>query len=372
MNKLCILFAMVLFFQVSAQEKPNPQTLEPGEKAVDFNLKGVDGKMYSLDSFSDAKVLAVVFSAPHCPTAQAYEDRLIDIQNDFDDKGVLVVMINPNHPEAVALEEMGYSDMGDSFEDMVARAKDKGYNFPFLYDGDTQETSIAYGPVATPHAFVFDEKLTLRYVGRIDDDESIGAAEQHDMRNAIEALLAGEEVRVKQTKTFGCSVKWKWKGDWRNKLDADWAKKEVPLENLSVRGLKKLMKNDSEKLRLINVWASWCGPCVAEFDELVETYRMYKGRDFEMYTVSTDRLDKKEQVREFLEEKNAAVDNNFIFESAKRDDLLDNLDPEWQGAIPHTVLVEPGGKIVYRSSGGLDFRELRKAIVENELIGRYY
>ena len=83
MNKLCILFAMVLFFQVSAQEKPNPETLKPGDKAVDFNLKGVDGKMYSLDSFSDAKVLAIVFSAPHCPTAQAYEDRLIDMQNRF-------------------------------------------------------------------------------------------------------------------------------------------------------------------------------------------------------------------------------------------------------------------------------------------------
>lgn len=119
MDKVGILFAMVLFFQVSAQEKPNPETLQPGDKAVDLNLKGVDGKMYSLDSFSDAKVLAIVFSAPHCPTAQAYEERLIDIQNDFGDKGVQMVVINPNHPEAVCLEEMGYSDMGDSFEDMV-------------------------------------------------------------------------------------------------------------------------------------------------------------------------------------------------------------------------------------------------------------
>lgn len=372
MDKLTVLFALFFAFHVSAQQHPEPVTLEPGAKAVDFNLKGVDGKMYSLHSFNDAKVLVFIFSAPHCPTAQAYEDRIIAIQNDYGKKGVQVVKINPNDPNAVCLEEMGYSDLGDSFDDMVIRAKDKEYNFPFLYDGDTEEMSIAYGPVATPHAYVFDENRILRYVGRIDDNEKIGAAKQHDLRNAIEAVLAGKEPSLTQTKVFGCSVKWKWKNDWRKKLDADWAKKEVPLENLSVEGLKKLVKNDSDKLRLINIWATWCGPCIAEFDELVDTYRMYMGRDFEMYTISTDRLNIRDKVHEFLQKKEAAINNNFIFESENRYDLIENLDPKWQGEIPYTIIVEPGGKIVYRSSGGLKFFELRKAIVEHPKIGRYY
>jgi thiol-disulfide isomerase/thioredoxin len=372
MKKLVVLFAAIFSLNVFAQQISDPVTLEPGSKALDFNLKGVDGKMYSLDSFKDAKILVFVFSAPHCPTAQAYEDRLIAMQNDYRSKGVQLVKIMPNDPEAVCLEEMGYSDVGDSFEDMVVRARDKGYNFPFLYDGDTEEMSIAYGPVATPHAYVFDENRILRYVGRIDENEKIGAAKQHDLRNAIEAVLDGKEPPVVQTKVFGCSIKWKWKGDWRKKLDSDWAKKEVPLENLSVAGLKKLMKNDSEKLRLINVWATWCGPCIAEFDELVDTYRMYMGRDFEMYTISTDRMDKRSNVKEFLQTKQAAINNNFIFDSENRYDLIDNLDPKWQGAIPYTVIVEPGGKIVYRSSGGIKFLELRRAIVENPKIGRYF
>jgi len=372
MNKLTVLFALFFTFHVSAQQHPEPVTLEPGAKAIDFNLKGVGGKVYSLDSFKDTKILVMIFSAPHCPTAQAYEDRLIAIQNDYRSKGVQLVKINPNDPNAVCLEELGYSDLGDSFEDMVIRAKDKGYNFPFLYDGDTGEMSIAYGPVATPHAYVFDENRILRYVGRIDESEKPGTAKQHDLRNAIEAVLEGKEPPVSQTKVFGCSVKWKWKGDWRKKLDSDWAKKEVPLENLTVDGLKELMKNDSEKLRLINVWATWCGPCIAEFDELVDTYRMYMGRDFEMYTISTDKLNIKNKVQEFLQKKEAAIDNNFIFESDNRYDLIDNLDPKWQGAIPYTVIVEPGGKIVYRSSGGIKFLELRKAIVEHPLIGRYF
>ena len=372
MKNQLLLFALLLSFPVFSQEKQEPKTLEPGSKAIDFQLKGVDNKMYSLKSFEQARILVIVFSAPHCPTAQAYEDRLIKLQNEYKNQQVQLVMINPNSPEAVCLEERGYTDLGDSFEDMQIRAKEKGYNFPFLDDGKTEETSIKYGPVATPHAFVFDQNRILRYVGRIDNSEKIGSATQHDLKNAIDALLAGKEVALKQTKVFGCSIKWKWKNEWKAKLDEDWAKKEAPLETLSVDELKVLVKNDSEKLRVINVWATWCGPCIAEFSELVDTYRMFMGRDFELFTISTDKLENREKVNEFLQNKNAAFTNNYIFESENKYDLIDNFDEEWPGQIPYTIIVEPGGKIVWRSSGGLNFLDFRKAIVENPLIGRYF
>ncbi len=372
MNKLLVLFSLCAVNVAFSQSHPEPVTIEPGSKAIDFKLKGTDEKMYSLSSFKNAKILVIIFSAPHCPTAQAYEDRIIKIQNDYKKKGVQVVMINPNSPESVCLEERGYTDLGDTFEDMQIRAKEKGYNFPFLDDGETEETSVKYGPVATPHAFVFDGERILRYVGRIDESEKPGTAKQHDLRNAIEAVLSGKEVEVKKTKVFGCSIKWKWKNDTRKKLDADWVKKESPLETLSIATMKSLLKNDSKKLRVINVWATWCGPCIAEFSELVDTYRMFMGRDFEMYTISTDKQDKKDKVKEFLQSKNAALNNNFIFESENKYDLIENFDPDWNGEIPYTVIVEPGGKIVWRNSGGLNFLEFRKAIVENPLIGRYF
>lgn len=372
MKKFIALLFVWLTFTTVAQEVQNPVTLEPGAKAIDFKLQGIDNKWYTLSSFDEAKILVIVFSAPHCPTAQAYEERLISLQQNYKNKGVQLVMINPNSPDAVCLEERGYTDLGDSFEDMQIRAKDMAYNFPFLYDGDTEETSVKYGPVATPHAFVFDNERILRYVGRIDNSEKIGTATQHDLKNAIEAILQNNEVEIKKTKVFGCSIKWKWKNETRKKLDEEWLKKEVELEKLSVEKLRVLLTNESKNLRVINIWATWCGPCVAEMPELVNTYRMFKGRDFEMYTISTDKTENYEKVKTFLQDKSVAINNNYIFESDNKYDLIENFDSEWPGQIPYTVIVEPGGKIVWRNSGGIDFLKFRKAIVENKLIGRYF
>ncbi|NQU85093.1 MAG: redoxin domain-containing protein [Mariniphaga sp.] len=372
MNRILFILLMFTTTLTFAQEVPDPETLKPGSKAPDFNLPGIDGKNYSLQSFSDAKILVFIFGATHCPTAQAYEDRIIKIQNDFKEKGLQVVMISPNAPYSVCLEENGYTDLGDTFEEMKIRAKDKGYNFPFLYDGDTEEMSIKYGPVATPHTFIFDQDRILRYVGRIDDSEKIGTEKIHDARNAIEAILAGKEVEVKQTKVFGCSIKWKWKDGYRKTLDEQWTKKEIPLNELSVAGLKELLKNDTENLLVINIWATWCGPCIAEMPAFVDTYRMFMGRDFDMVTISTDKLSIKDKVQKFLEEKNAALTNNYIYGDENKYDLIEAIDPEWQGQIPYTLFVEPGGKIYYRHSGGIMPLTLRKKIVDHPLIGRYF
>ncbi len=149
----------------------DPETLSIGKKAPDFSLKGIDGKNYSLDSFKEAEVLCIVFSANHCPTAQAYEERMKQLSADYKHEEMMMVAISSNYPEAVCLEELGYSDMGDTFEDMKIRAADKAYNFPYLYDGDTQEVAIAYGAKATPHVFIFDAERKLRYTGRIDEME---------------------------------------------------------------------------------------------------------------------------------------------------------------------------------------------------------
>ena len=175
---------------------------------IGFNLPGVDGKRYTLASFAPSKVLVIVFTANHCPTAQAYEQRIAQLDADFRDRGVQLVLVSPNDPLALRLDEQGYTDLGDTLEEMKLRAQDRGWKFPYLYDGETEAMSRQYGPVATPHVFVFDAARRLRFAGRVDDNENPAKATTADARDAILAVLAGKPVPVETTKVFGCSVKW--------------------------------------------------------------------------------------------------------------------------------------------------------------------
>src|SRR5687768_17283519 len=208
-----------------------PKTLSIGSPAPDFSLQGTDGKTYSLASFKNASGLVIIFTCNHCPTAQAYEDRIKKITSDYADKNVSVVAISPNDPESVRLDELGYTDLSDSFEEMKIRAEQKKFIFPYLYDGETQSVSKQYGPVATPHVFVFDKKRILRYQGRIDNMENpTKTPTSTDTRNVIDALLNNKTVRVASTKVFGCSVKWSDKQASVKKGLEEWAKEPVKLE----------------------------------------------------------------------------------------------------------------------------------------------
>lgn len=350
----------------------DPKTLEIGSKAPDFKLPGVDGKTYSLASFKAAKILVIVFTCNHCPTAQAYEDRIINMAKEYKTKGVALVAISPNDPKSVRLDELGWSDMGDSFAEMKVRARQKKFPFPYLYDGDTEIASKKYGPIATPHVFVFDKDRKLRYQGRIDDVEKpTGTPKNLDARNAIDALLAGKEVPVTTTKVFGCSVKWASKSDWMAKAKEQWAKEPVEVNMIDEAGIKELIENKSEKLRLINVWATWCGPCVTEFPSFIEMNRMYRNRDFELVTVSADNPTNKDRVLKFLQ-KNQASATNYLFSLDDKYKLIEAIDPKWQGALPYTILVEPGGKIVYARQGIIDPAQMKKMVIENRLMGRVY
>lgn len=345
------------------------KTLAIGAAAPEFRLPGVDGKTYTLEDFEAAQVLVLIFTCNHCPTAQAYESRIQSLHNEYKDKGVAVVAISPNDPLAVRLDELGYSDMNDSFEEMKIRAKMYKFAFPYLYDGEKQEASKAYGPVATPHVFVFDQARTLRYCGRIDNNEKPAKVTNHDTRDAIEALLEGKPVAVETTKTFGCSVKWADKRDGVAQADEAWAKEPVTLELASLDEIKTLVSNQTNKTILINVWATWCGPCVEEFPELVIINRMYRKRDFQMISICVDDVSERGKALEFLK-KNQAAFTNVMYKEDDKYALMDALDPEAPGSIPYTLLIKPGGEVIYRKAGVIDPQELKTVIVNQ--IGRYY
>ena len=347
-------------------------TLAVGQPAPDFMLPDTEGTLRSLEDYADAPVLVLAFTANHCPTAQAYEQRLIDVQRDYQDRGVQVVAISPNSPLGLLYEELGYTDLNDDYAVLGARADYAGFNFPYLYDGDDHAASLQYGPVATPHVFVLDADRTLRYTGRLDESEQPGTANAEDLRAAVDALLAGEEVPQPTTKTFGCSTKWAWKDEYRERTDAAWRDRPVTLEDADADRVRALVANaDGEKLRLINVWATWCGPCVLEYPDFLVLQRMYGQRDFEFVSISADKPAQRDRVLAFLEKVHSPVEN-YLFTGKNSYALAEAIDPDWNAALPYTLLVAPGGEVVYSQQGTVDLLKLKRAIVEHELMGRYY
>ncbi len=362
--------AAALFFSgLGWAAAQGPKTLEIGAKAPDFNLPGVDGKEHRLAEYDRAKVLVIVFTCNHCPTAQAYEERIKKLAADYQGKGVALVAISPNDPKALRLDELGYTDMSDTLEEMKIRAKDMQYNFPYLYDGDEQKVSRSYGPARTPHVFIFDKQRMLRYVGRIDDSEKPALVKSQDARNAIEALLKAGKVPVQQTGTVGCSIKWSDKRDSVKLAFENWAKEDVSVETIDAKGIEELVKSDSGKLRLIGIWASWSGPSVEQLAEFVSMNRMYRRREFELITISADSAARKAEVLSLLKKQQASC-RNYLFDSEDTYRLMAAVDRKLLGGLPYTILVRPGGEVIYRRVGTVDPLELKKAIVG--YVGRYY
>ena len=393
LRRLALLLSLLVAVAAAAENyeallPPDAKRLQLGDAAPDFKLLGIDGRTYSLADFpaSRSPLLLVAFLSNHCPYSHAAETRLIPLAKEFAAQGLAVVAINPNSPDSVSVTELGYSKYNDGYDEMKLYAAEKGFVFPYLYDGEQQITAKAYGCLATPHCFLFDRERKLRYVGRVDDSrfEDPATVKSHDLRNAINELLAGRPVTQASTPVLGCSTKWNYKRAKVAEADVKWTSEPVGLERIDAAGVARLARNDSNRLRLVNVWATWCAPCVEEFPALVSLARRLGNRDFELITISMDDPRQEAAAKKFLERQHAAppgrlrrllkaegrTTTNFLYTEASADALIAALDPQWPGPLPHTVLIAPGGRIVYRKNGPIDHAEVLARILD--VLGPYY
>ena len=333
-----------------------------GAAAPDFNLPGVDGKTHKLSDYASAKVLAIVLESDHSPASQLYESRIRKLYEAYKDKGVAIVAISPDNPDAVAIDQMAYTDVGDHLEDMKEAAEYRHIDWPYLYDGDKQTVAKDLGATVTPEIFIFDQARKLQYRGRIDGNIDESLVKSRDAQNALDALLAGQAVSGATTEANGNAINW---ASGKAKAQAEIAKIETEPISVSLASkeeLGKLRNNPTGKYLVVNFWATWCGPCVGEFPDLQDTFRMYRNRDLTFVTISENDPTEKAGVMDFLQKEHASSEN-YLFSDSNVYTMQAAFDPNMPGAVPVTLLLAPNADVLYQQVGDLDTMKLRRTIL---------
>jgi thiol-disulfide isomerase/thioredoxin len=352
-----ILLAVLATSPTWGQSPAKP--LAAGSLLPEFSLPGTDGVVHKSSDWQQSPVLVVAFLCNHCTQSQVYEARVNQLAEDYGGKGVTVVAIQSSNPMAVTEKDLAWSDVGDSLADMKERATFRKFRFPYLYDGDAGATAQRFGATVAPSVFIFDKERKLRYAGQIDSDPGNGPATVHSASAAIDELLAGKPVTVPFTTAKGCALR----------LGAATPAEQPDARPVSVTlattdALTALRHNPTGKLLLVNFYATWCGPCVTEFPDLMATNRMYRDRPFSFTTISSNVPAEKEQVLAFLEKMHATT-NNLLYGSDDTYAMQDAFDPDVGSAVPVTVLLSPRGDVLFHEQGEIDLMEIRRAILAN-------
>ena len=344
------------------------KTLEIGSPAPDFDLPGVDGQCWRLADFVMRRSWRSSSPATTARPLKPTRTESSSCIEDYKDRGVSLVAISPNDPQALRLDELGYTDVGDSLEDMKIRAKDRGFQFPYLYDGETQAVSAAYGVLRhAPRLHLSTQVASCAMWDGLTTRTSRRPT-SHDARNAIDAMLAGRPVPVATTSASAAPPSGPTSGSPHGRASRPGARGGRTRTDRPGRR-PELAANDTEKLRLVNVWATWCSPCVAELPELTADASHVSPPQVRIDHDQRGRPRQGQEALEMLKEHHVSC-KNYLFDSDDRYQLMEALDKESPGPVPYTVLIAPGGKVIYRHDGPLEPREVRKAVVDH--LGRTY
>ena len=347
-RQVLLLGFMVLSCGLFASAVAVPPTI--GQPVPDFALKDTTGKLHSLKAYRGQYVV-IGFIGAKCPISNAYTSRMNGIAEDYKAQKVVFLGINSNANEPLNL-----------IKENAAKAK---YSFAILKDNNNVVADL-FGATVTPEMYVLDAEGVLRYHGRIDSASDIARVERHDLRVALDELLSGKEASKPDLKAFGCQIK-RAPGSKLMPAQAVAAKPKEPNTEGLVTLLKpaefnKLKADSQGKVLLINFWATWCAPCVAEFPEFVKIDQDFRSRGVRTVAISTDeKSDIESAVIPFLK-KQKAVFESYLSDADDPQMLIDVVDKNWSGALPATFLFDKQGKLVFTKYGIIDREELLKAL----------
>ncbi|MFP6892099.1 MAG: thioredoxin family protein, partial [Opitutales bacterium] len=265
--------------------------LDNQEDMPPFQLPGIDGRIYDSTEFKKSELLAIVFLSNHCPTSQIFQHRIIRLAKEYRNKGLAVIAISPNDPDAILPDELSHSALGDTLPEMALRAKELQYPFPYLYDGKTQEVAKAYGVRVTPHAFLFDKKRKLRYSGKIGDPKTPEQADRQYLELAVNSLIHGSEPDVVHSHAFGNSIKWIKNRIITEKTMVRYSRESVYLKEATITTLQFIRKNNAKRPILIYVWSNQDKNNRQELLQLAAIHKIYRKRGLKLVTICVDGRD---------------------------------------------------------------------------------
>jgi peroxiredoxin len=342
---ITMIVALVLFITLKTTTMAATAVII-GQPAPDFTLSDVNGQSHSLKDYR-GKIVALGFISTQCPVSNDYNDRMRAIAESYGKKNVVFLGINANFNEDTA--------------EIKAHAAKHNLTFTILKDEDSM-VADAYGAERTPELFLIDGEGVLRYHGRIDNARDVRQVKRQDLRAALDELLEGKAVSVTEGKAFGCAIK--RSQDAKNikavKTKAKGADPKIAM--LKPADFNKYKDTAKGKVLVVNFWATWCGPCVAEFPELVMIDNKYRDKGVKMVGISVDEIDDiNGKVIPFIKEQKAAFEI-LVQDSSDPEDLISLIDKKWEGTLPTTFVFNKQGDIVYTRYGILDRDQLLEAI----------
>ncbi|MFN7929160.1 MAG: redoxin domain-containing protein [Blastocatellia bacterium] len=322
--------------------------LSVGQAAPDFSLKDTTGKTHSLKTYR-GQMVVIGFVGVKCSISNAYIARMNGIAQDYQAKNIVFLGINSNANEPL--------------NELKAHAAKAKYSFAILKDV-RNVVADQFGATVTPEMFIVDAEGMLRYHGRVDSASNLARVERHDLRVTLDELLAGKAPSQPELKAFGCQIK-RVPGSNLAAAPATVAKStniESLVTLLKPAEFNKLKTDSQGKVLLINFWATWCAPCVAEFPEFVKIDKTYRSKGVRTVAISTDeKSDIESAVVPFLKKQNVAFES-FLSDADDPQLLIDVVDKNWSGALPATFVFDKQGKLVFTKYGIIDREELLKVL----------
>lgn len=317
-----------------------------GRQAPDFSLPDTAGKTHSLKEYR-GRITVVAFIATECPISNDYNGRMREIAGDYSVRNVAFLGVNSNFNEPVA--------------EVKAHAEKNGLSFPILKDTGNK-VADSFGAERTPEIFLLDDKGILRYHGRIDNSRDPRRVNRRDLRQALDELLAGKPVSVSEGKAFGCLIKRIQNAEEVRAAATQEKSFEPKVGTLKPADFQKFKNSALGKVLVINFWATWCGPCVAEFPEFVMLDKKYRDQGVKFVGISADELaDIKSKVIPFVREQRATFDI-LVQDTDDPQEMIDAVNKDWPGTLPATFVFDKQGKPVLVRYGIINRDDLVAAI----------